>query len=174
MNSIAYPIIAYLIVLAWYDCRCRRLPNWLTISGALAFLLGRLAFLGVDSFCNGVFGGLVGGLFLLVPFLLRGAGGGDVKMLFSVGCLLGVPLILDALLFISLGGIVLGGAMIVGKRVDTARLKHALRCVFDWKYDRKSGRAGLPERNGEKSRIPFGVAISAGTVLAMFWGAYVS
>lgn len=174
MNSIAYPIMAYLIVLAWYDCRCRRLPNWLTVSGAIAFLLYRLAFLGVDSFCNGVFGGLVGGLFLLVPFLMRGAGGGDVKMLFAVGCMLGVPLILDALLFISLGGIVLGVAMIVGKRVDTARLKHCFRCGFDWKYDRKGGRAELPERSSEKSRIPFGVAISIGTVLAMFWGAYLS
>lgn len=167
MNYTIYPIVTYLIVLAWYDCRFRRLPNYLTISGAVIFLLLRLALAGTDSLCNGVFGGLIGGIFLLIPFLLHGAGGGDVKMLFAVGCLLGVPVILDALLWISVCGILLGIGMMAAKKVDCARLRHCCRLLLDWRYDRRSGAAALPPKNSEKVRIPFGAAISAGTVLAI-------
>ena len=76
-------------VLAFYDFRWRTLPNWLTIGGAILFLGVRFVTGGVGSLTSGVAAGSVAGAFLLVPFLLRGAGGGDVKMLFAAGAMAG-------------------------------------------------------------------------------------
>ena len=62
----------------------------------------------------------------------------------------------------SVFALVLGAAMQLSGRLDGARLKHFFRCLFDWRYDRAAGRRDLPDRENERVRVPFGVAISAG------------
>jgi len=75
--------------LCWYDCRERRLPNWLTLTGAAAALVWRWGYGGTPWILNGAVGAVVAGLFLLIPFLMHAAGGGDVKMLFGAGAIVG-------------------------------------------------------------------------------------
>ncbi|MEI8039854.1 MAG: prepilin peptidase, partial [Verrucomicrobiota bacterium] len=116
---------------------------------------------------NGLAAGAVAGVFLLLPFLLRGAGGGDVKMLFAAGAVAGWSRILYLLWYMSLAGLVLAVVMMVFKWADGRRLQHYLRCLVDWRYDRKAGAAGLPPIDSAQVRIPFSLAIGAGLVLAM-------
>ena len=66
------------------------------------------------------------------------------------------------LLITSVSGLILGLVMILWGKTDGARVKHYLRCCFDWNYDREAGFAGLPEKKNEKVRIPYGVAIAIG------------
>ena len=100
MNSVLFMLILvtpWLMVLCWYDCKYRRLPNYLTLGMAVGALVWRLGYGRMPLFADGVAGGLAAGLFLLIPFLLGGAGGGDLKMLTAVGCLGGlhrIPLLL--------------------------------------------------------------------------------
>ena len=167
-------ITVWLVVLGWYDCCCRRLPNYLTLGGAAVFLVMRLASGGAGGALNGLLGGAIGAAFLLLPFLLRGAGAGDVKMFLAVGCLAGYPGIFGIMILASLFGLVLGVAMLIAGKADGARLKHWLNCCVNWKYDRKAGRAALPDKTKETVRIPFGVAIAAGTWCQMVLYAYLS
>lgn len=159
----------WLALLCYYDCRFRRLPNMLTLGMAVVILAWRLGNGGWSSVLSGLFGGLFCGLFLLIPFYLRGAGGGDVKMLFAVGCALGVSRSASVLLLTSLSGVVLAVVMLLCGMADGKRLKHFFRSIFDWRYDRKAGREKLPPKNDEKSRVPFGVAIAVGTWLSLFF-----
>ena len=79
------------------------------------------------------------------------------------------------LFLISVFGLLLGIVMQLSGRFDPARLKHIAHCLFDWRYDRKQGRLNLPDRENEKVRIPFGVAISLGvwgTLLLRIAGEY--
>jgi len=124
---------------------------------------------GAQSLMAGVWGGIVCGLFLLLPFILHAAGGGDVKMLFAAGCALGLRLAPAVILFTSLAGFLLMLAMLVWGHADSRRLKHYARSLFDWRYDRKAGAAALPPKSTEKCRVPFGVAIAAGTWIAMLF-----
>ncbi|MBO4345915.1 MAG: prepilin peptidase [Victivallales bacterium] len=166
-------ITPLLAVLCWYDCKYRRLPNALTLGLILLSLIWRLCTGGWYGFVDGVLGGLVCGAFILIPFLMRGAGGGDLKMIFGTGIATGLHLSFAELLFVSLTGVVLGLGMLVFKRVDGRRLKHYLRCVFDWRYDRKAGAESLPDRTDERGRVPFGVAIAIGTVITLCYAIYV-
>jgi len=137
-------VTLWLIVLSWYDCCYRRLPNVLTLGGAAVFLAVQIL---NGNAVPALTGGLLGTAFLLIPFLMHGAGAGDVKMFGAVGVLTGFPLVL---------------AMVIGGKTDASRLKHLWKCCTDRNYDRAAGRAQLPEKKSETVRIPFGVAIAGG------------
>lgn len=160
------PVLA---VLCWNDCRYRRLPNVLTFGLAVLGLVWRFVFGGMGGAVDGLVGGLVCGLFLLLPFLLGGAGGGDLKMMFAAGIFTGLRYACAEMLFVSLTGLLLAVIMLICGWVNPARLKHWLRSVFDWRYDRKAGAASLPPRSDEKGRVPFGVAIAVGTIVTLIY-----
>jgi prepilin peptidase CpaA len=155
----------WLAALAYCDCKWRRLPNELTLPGLVIFPVLWFFISGVPGVLSSLLGLLIGGLFLLVPYLLRGAGAGDVKMLASVGALSAYPGIFMTLVITSAFGLILGVVMIVAGKTDGARVIHYLRCCFDWNYDRVTGAAHLPDKKREKVRIPYGLAIAVG-----MWG----
>ena len=124
---------------------------------------------GFGGFVDGLAGGLICGLFLLIPYLTKGAGGGDLKMISAAGTFTGLRYCCAELLFISLTGLLLGLIMLICGRVKATRLKHWFRTIFDWRYDRREGAASLPDKSDETLRIPFGVAIAAGTVITLIY-----
>lgn len=161
-----------MVILCWKDYRTRTLPNAWTLGLAVLAFSWRLWADGTGGIVDGLLGGLAGALFLLVPFLMRAAGGGDVKMLAAAGVLTGFRLCAAQLLFVSLAGIALAAVFLAARAVSPARLNHLFRCVFDWRYDRVKGRADLPSRADEKCRVPFGVAIAAGTLATLAYAAW--
>lgn len=157
----------WLLVLCYHDCRWRRLPNVLTYGGALFALAVRYGIGGWVLGNSGLSGGVVCGLFLLLPFILHAAGGGDVKMLFAVGCAVGLERSAEVILFTSLSGLALMLVMLAAGAADAGRIKHCFRSLFDWRYDRKKAKAALPPKSNEKCRVPFGVAIAFGTWITL-------
>ena len=164
----------WLAILCYQDCRWRRLPNVLTLGAALVALTARYGLGGWALGNAGLLGGIVCGLFLLLPFVLHAAGGGDVKMLFAVGCAVGLGRTAETILFTSLAGLVLMVVMLFAGLTDSRRLKHLFRSVFDWRYDRKAGKAALPPKSNEKCRVPFGVAIAVGAWTTLVFEVFVT
>jgi len=161
-------VVAWCAVLSWMDCATRRLPNSLTLGGAAGALIFRWAVGGGGAAADGFAGGVLAGLFLLIPFFMRAAGGGDVKMLFAAGCLAGFKSVLPLLVITSLTGAVFGLGMLVFNRVESTRLKHYMRCLWDWRYDRKAGYLSLPPCEKEQARVPFSIPIAAGLMYTLF------
>jgi leader peptidase (prepilin peptidase) / N-methyltransferase len=81
-------VLAWLVGLSVYDIRERRLPNWLTMPGAVAILAAAaVAGRGLPAFCGAA--GLLG-MYLVVHLVAPAAmGGGDVKLAAGVGGLTG-------------------------------------------------------------------------------------
>lgn len=162
--SILTPWLGYL---CWSDAKHRRLPNVLTLGGLAAGLCVQAGFWGWAGFKDGLAAAGVAVLFLILPFLLRAAGAGDVKMLAACAAFLGLretPLFLVA---VSFAGLFVAVAMLLARKVTAARLEHALRCLFDWRYDRAAGRAAIPPKDDERTRVPFGIAITIGTMATL-------
>lgn len=103
----------------------------------------------------------------MIPFFLRAAGGGDVKFLFTAGLMVGMPAVFTMLMLTSIAGLIIGVSMQLAGLVDSTRLKHVFRCVFDWRYDRKAGKVNLLSADNERARIPFGLAIACGVWLTL-------
>ena len=81
-------VLAWLVVLSAYDIRERRLPNWLTLPGALAVLVVAVAAgRGVPALLGAV--GLAGLYFVVHLISPAAMGAGDVKLAAGVGALTG-------------------------------------------------------------------------------------
>ena len=150
------------------DWKFRLLPNALTLGGLAAILVFRLGF-GISWFLDGLGGMALCGAFLLLPVLFRAAGAGDLKMIAACGAAAGMHRSLDFLLITALAGLALVLIMLAFHAADGARLRHYARCLFDWRYDRKKGRASLPPEDAEKVRVPFGIAIATGLWIVLLW-----
>jgi prepilin peptidase CpaA len=161
-------ILAVVLVAAVIDVRTHRIPNLLTFGSAAAALpyhawMGGLAGLGASA------GGWMIGVGLFLPlFLLRGMGGGDVKLLGAVGAWLGPTSVLYAGLYSVLAGGVL--ALVIGGM--HGYLGKAFSNLWGLLgFWRTAGIQPLPGMTIEDSpgpRLAYGVAIAAGT-FATVW-----
>lgn len=154
----------WLIALCVGDIRFRKLPNKLTLGGFAVAIAMAFGFGGVPRVLDALMAAGCGFLFLFIPFLVRAAGAGDVKMITAAAAFLGLAQVPFFLLATSFAGLFVAVVMICLKQVTAARLKHAFRSLFDWRYDRKAGRAALPPKDDEKARVPFGCAIAIGVL----------
>lgn len=152
----------WLIVLCVSDIRFRRLPNKLTLGALAVAVVMAAGFGGVPGVVDSLMAAGCAFLFLFIPFLVRAAGAGDVKMITAAGAFLGLAQIPFFLMATSFAGLFVAIVMIFMRQVTAARLKHAFRTLFDWRYDRAAGKAALPPRDDERARIPFGCAIAIG------------
>ena len=159
-----------LVFLAMYsDLRWRKIPNCLTLPAiALGFLLN---FLG--NSWNGLLfasiGFLAGVGLLMLPYILGGMGGGDVKLMGALGTLLGGYAILNVFLYTSLvGGVIAITVVVATKRSLIEMLKRIflfLKCVFLFQAP-STGALVFKE----SPTMPYGVAIGVGTLLYLVVG----
>lgn len=157
----------WLAVLCVQDLKTRRLPNAWTLGGLAAGLTVQFGWGGTAGLLDGLEAAGICVLFLLLPFLVRAAGAGDLKMLAACGAFIGMRQVLLLLLAVSFAGFFVALGLLVSRKVGIPRMKHAFRCLFDWRYDRKAGRAALPPKEDEGNRVPFGVAIALGTLATL-------
>jgi prepilin peptidase CpaA len=152
---------------AMLDLRTRRIPNLLTgpaivLGLVLHFALGGFAQLALAALA----GLLAGGLFLLF-YLAGGMGGGDVKLITAIGCIVGSTAIKDVVLATVLIGAVLALALAayhgrireMVRNVVTLAHHHSSNGLVPHKEICVSSRATL--------RLPYALPIAAGTLFAL-------
>jgi len=149
----------------WIDYRSRRIPNWVTVSGALIGIV-------LHAFLSGPFGvmtalaGMILALIGLLPLvLLRAMGAGDWKLMGSLGAILGP----SAMLVVLMGAIFLSGLMGMVMIVRAGRVKETFMNVFVLVQGFLSfGLRAHPVislDNPDLLKLPFGVAAGLATVL---------
>lgn len=167
--ALTIALLGLVLVAAVIDFRTRRIPNRLVFAGLGVALLLR-ALQGADAITAGLIGAAIGlgvgyGLFALGVF-----GGGDGKLLMTVGAFFGGPdRMLGALLAIAVAGGGLGIVWAVRQGVVLPVLVNTGRTL---KYLLTFGRAGSlrTERSPGAISVPYGLAIAAGSLIWWFWG----
>lgn len=169
MNPASLPfafLFAALVCAGIYDLRYYRLPNWLTLPGwvvgpALHFLLT-----GSDGLLAAL-AGLVLGLALGLPFWLCGwMGAGDIKLIALVGGFVGFPLIFPVLLAIALCGGVLALLALAWRGHFFAALSR-LGTSLGFTLSNRQLVYIEPAAGEREVRMPYAIAIAAGTVTAV-------
>lgn len=159
-------VVAVMCLALGWDVRSRRIPNRLTMAGLALGILLRIP-LGVEAVLMGLGGAGIALLVSLPLFALGGIGGGDAKLLMAAGAFLGP----EGLLIAGLAAGALGGLMavatIVRGRVWLPILLSSRDLLVNLATLGKAGaRPSLDSPGAVK--IPYGVAISLGTMLAWF------
>jgi len=183
MTRLPLILLCCLLILAVYnDVRTRRIPNGLVFGGALLGLLLNSVYAPGDSLFTTPFGGLGllwslaglgAGLGLLLPmYMLRTLGAGDVKLMAMVGAFIGP----QAALGCTIVTLLAGGVLALGVAALTGRLRPLLRNTFQMglhaMFRVLGGERVQIEAPAEASgRLPYAVAIAAGTLPYLIYGA---
>ncbi|MGH8570106.1 MAG: A24 family peptidase [Gammaproteobacteria bacterium] len=162
--------IAVMLVLAGYlDTRYHRIPNGVTLGGAVAGLVLQSYFGGFEALGSGLLG-LAAGFALFIPFYVRGAmGAGDVKLMAAVGAFLGP----SATLLAAALTLIVGGFMAVAILLRYRGLGQlARRYLTTLNFLAVTGtvnHAGPREGEAAARRFPYALAIGLGTLWAIVW-----
>ncbi|MDK1030732.1 MAG: A24 family peptidase [Planctomycetia bacterium] len=159
-------LVGVLLTAACCDLRRGKIYNWLTYPAIIVGLvLGAVA--GWEEFLNNARGLAAGFGVLFIGFLLRGIGGGDVKLMGAIGALggyslKGEPFILYALFCSFAVAVVIGILKVVWKGAVLETLKRlwiGVRLLFmpGVRLDE-----AVPRRSG--TMVPFGLGVCIGTV----------
>ena len=168
-------LMLLLLAAAVTDLRSRRIPNTLVLSGiclalgshALALVAGLTPLAGAHWWAP--LAGLSVGLLALMPlYLVRALGAGDLKLLAMVGAFVGAPTVLIVALYTLLAGGLLSLAVMLGRGVATHTLRNLRYLMTDWALRVRSGQGlAMAPLATTAARLPYAVAISAGTVMAL-------
>ena len=147
-------------VAVYTEVKHRRIPNWLTGAAVVCALVGAAIVGGWEGAKCSLLGLVVGGGVFL-PFCLIGAmGGGDFKLMASVGAIVGYPKIWSTLYCTCLAG----GALALLYMIWTGQLVSGFARMFGLLFGiRREQSKGL----SKALTIPYGLAIAIGTAWAM-------
>jgi prepilin peptidase CpaA len=168
-----YWVIALLMVslasASVYDLRTRRIPNWLTFPGTLAGLSLNWWVGGYDGLLASFFGLSTGFFLLFFFYLLGGMGGGDVKLLALVGSFLGPRLAFYAFVWMALSGGILAVGSLIYKRAFSQTARNLKSLLLGWILRTGQSANQVHLQNPSLIKLPYGVAIATGTVLAVYF-----
>lgn len=156
-------LAAVLALAVWNDVAARRIPNRLVASGLVAALVSQswmTGGIGLDACLLGA----ATGLGLLLPlYLLRVLGAGDAKLMAVVGAFLGPGQAVGAVLLTFAAGGALSLAAALGGG-SLRRVFNNLRLMLFVAAAGKASGTSIADI-GTTGRVPYAVAIAAGTGL---------
>jgi prepilin peptidase CpaA len=150
------------------DLRSRRIPNVLTFGAAAAAAAYHFATGGSHALGLTAAGWVVGLLVFIVPFALRGLGGGDVKLLAALGAWLGPTDIVWLAVYTAIAGAVMALVIAILHNYLGTAIRNLWLLLCHW---RVAGVSALPELTLERSGAPklaYALPIFCGTVVTLW------
>jgi prepilin peptidase CpaA len=163
--DLVFPLLLSLGMAGW-DLKSRRIPNYLTLGGALAGLGFQLGFHGLPGLLDGLAGLGLGFILLLVPYLLGGMGAGDVKAIAALGAWLGLQRAFVLFIYMGLAGGLIILVVWLWQRRLLAGFRQGWHFFLNWllcrPFDSKPPR---PVSLKSNCSIPYGAAMALGMAL---------
>ncbi len=160
-----------LLVCLATDLKHRRIYNKVLAPGLAAALLVNAWQGGWEGFAGSALGFLAGFVVLLIPYLMGGMGGGDVKLLAVVGAFKGAVFVWNAAVYMAL----LGGVFAMAAILMRAEARTMLRWTASYAACLMQG-VRLPiSLRGEgmlSGTFPYGAAIAGGAALCYGFGTF--
>jgi len=145
-----------------------RIPNFLTVSLAVAGVTINAINQGMPGAIDALLGFSLGFILLLLPYLMGGFGAGDVKALAALGAVVGPGAILHIFVYMAF----FGGAMAILHYTFNSNLKE--KVIAGWESVQASvltrSARYLKPGSSEPLRFPYAAAIAFGYYSYIHWG----
>jgi prepilin peptidase CpaA len=155
------------------DVRKARIPNWLTYSSLVAALVLRSTLMGWPGFKSGALGMLAAGGIFLILFVVGAMGGGDMKLMASIGAWVGSDQVATILLVAAMAGGLLALVQIIFVRRELQTLRNLFELIRFRLISGLQPHPVLNVREPGSDRVPYGLAIALATVYcarnAIWW-----
>jgi len=162
-------LVCAALVASWNDYRRHRVPNWLNAAVLGTGLATQALFGGWSGVQAALAGIFVGFAPLLLLWLMKAMGAGDVKFMAAVGAWLGPQMTLWALVVGGLAGGVMALAMIAVQRnwrQATANMG-ALAAKASYFGMAFGGTGGVPALSASRAVLPYAIPLSIGTLVVV-------
>ncbi|TFJ91277.1 A24 family peptidase [Lentibacillus salicampi] len=161
-------LILFLVTACYYDVRQHRLPNWLNVSGVLTGIVYHLIVNQLDGFVQSVLGVLVAGGILLLLYIFKAVGAGDVKLFAAIGAITGVLFSLYAIMYsIIFAGII---ALIILLFTKTFLINITLALLHIKESIKDKTLTPLDDfKNNISNRFPFIYAVIPGVIVTFYY-----
>lgn len=175
-----YILLILVLLSVYFDLTQKKIPNSITFPVILWGLLSYSILEGFSGLKFSLIGFLVGLAIFLIPFILGGMGGGDVKLMAAIGAIKGWRFVLTTAIYSGLVGGIIVIMYLIYKKELWNTLKRALGIIlkpilfiltitFENHKIKKINNYFLGlDMTKEKHYIPYGVAIGLGAVLVFF------
>lgn len=159
-------LIPLMFLITYYDTRYRRIPNAFVLGTLISGLAANTIIFGWMGLGNSLLGCLLAfGLMLGVRFL-TGLGAGDVKLFGAIGAVIGMQHVLPTFLVV----VLLGGMLSVFAMLRASTMRQTMIGVYQILIGLLPG-GRMPSRDTFSRSgvtIPYGVAITCGSVMSVF------
>lgn len=154
-------LLIVLLICLITDLKSRKIYNKVLFPTLVIAFIGHFMISGWAGVGTAALGFLLGLAILLIPFLLGGMGAGDVKLLAVIGALKGSTFVFTTAIYMALVGGIIALVIIL---IKNGRAKG----LFYHFWAKKHG-IDLPyQKNALSATFPYGVAIVAGALLALY------
>ena len=163
-----YILIIFLIVAFYYDVKQQRIPNWWTVSGVLVGIIFHLVVNHLDGFIQSVLGTLIGGGVLLLLYIFKAIGAGDVKLFAAIGAICGVLFTLYAIMYSIIFAGIIGLIVLLFTKTFLVNMTMAILHILESIQDRTL--TPLDEfKNKVSNRFPFIYAVIPGVMVSFYY-----
>lgn len=168
MTAVQFVSLGLAAIACGWDLRTRRIPQLLTLGGALAGVVYHLVTGGWQGGVGSLAGWAVGIAIFLAPFALGGLGAGDVKLLGAIGAWLGAGPVIWVALYTGVAGGVLALTIAVAGGYFTQAMANIRRLLMHWALNGLRPLADVTLEHGGGPRLAYAVPILAGTMAALW------
>jgi prepilin peptidase CpaA len=167
-------LLAVVLVAAVCDVRYRRIPNWISLSGALLGMVLNIFLRGWVGLRFSLLGLAVGFAVYFLLYALRAMSAGDVKLMGAVGAIAGARDWFGIFVVTSIVGGVMGLILVAMRGRVKKTLWNVGFILSEMMRGRPAylGREELDVRSPRAVRLPHGAAIAAGTIFFLVWRRY--
>jgi prepilin peptidase CpaA len=154
--------------MAGCDLKTRRIPNYLTLAGALGGLGFQFGYHGLPGLRDGLAGLGLGFILLLGPYLMGGMGAGDVKASAALGAWLGLGRAFALFVYMGLAGGLIILVVLLWQRRLVAVIREMGNSLLNWVLCRHSDSKPPSFAFRRRTTIPYGAAMALG-MAALCW-----
>lgn len=151
------------------DIRTMKIPNMITITGTLLGAAYHVITNGGTGFLFAVKGAVVGFGIMVVLYVARAVGGGDVKLFAAIGAWVGIPLTLSMLLYSILAAGCIGILILICRKEVVMRLGSVLRSVLGIIMLRSIRPVQVIAAKDKPLTFPFMLAVLPGAIMAVYY-----
>jgi len=148
------------------DLRERRIPNVIILVGIFFAFINIILFNAPLPLGQYLLGFVLGIALLIVPFIFRGIGAGDVKLLGVIGLWLGTKDVLNVVIYSALIGGCWAILKLVGYRLHKYKNVKAVSSAFVNSVFTKN----FISEDEKKIDVPYAVPLGVATVWVLFYG----
>lgn len=160
--------VAVALAASGFDLRSRRIPNALTLGGALAGLIASAVAAGMGGVWYSAAGWALATAMWLPLYALGGMGAGDVKLIAAIGAWLGPLAIFYTALYSAVAGAVMAAGIVVAHGCARQTYVNIQLLLTHWRVAGFTPYAQLTLETAHSPRLAYAIPILVGTVAAIW------